>query len=101
MRRTDQHVNFGRFLGDGVKENEVSARWTGYFTPSAPGDYVLFVQGPGEEGGSRVYLDDKLVIDNWEQAYARLSQVHMYNSRRGRTRSASNISCMGLGAART
>ena len=77
VRRTDQHVNFGRFLGDGVKENEISARWTGYFTPSAPGDHLLFVQGSGEEGGARVYFDDKLVINNWEQSYARLSQVHM------------------------
>jgi len=76
VRRTDQHVNVGRFFA-GVKENEVSARWTGYFTPSAPGDHLLFVQGPGEEGCSRLYLDDKLVIDNWEHAYARVSQVHI------------------------
>ena len=77
VRRTDQHVNFGRFLGNGVKENEISARWTGYFTPSAPGDHLLFVQGSGEEGGARLYFDDKLVINNWEHSYARLSQVHM------------------------
>jgi beta-glucosidase len=75
-RRTDQHVKIGRFLGD-VNENEISARWAGYFTPGAPGDHLLFVQGPGEEGGVRLYLDDKLVIDNWEHAYARVAQVHM------------------------
>jgi len=79
-RRTDQHVNFGRFLGGGVKEKDLSARWTGYFTPAVPGDHLVFVQDSGEEGGCRLYLDDKLVIDNWEHAYARVGQVHMYLS---------------------
>ena len=77
VRRTDQHVNIGRYLGAGVNEDEVSARWTGYFTPAVPGVHLLFVQGPGEEGGFRLYLDDKLVIDNWEHAYARVSQVRV------------------------
>src|SRR6202050_4233645 len=80
VRRTDKHVNFGRFLGDGVREDGASARWTGYFTPSSPGEHVIFVQASGEEGGSRVYVGDKLVIDNWNHAYTRLAQVHMYFS---------------------
>jgi beta-glucosidase len=50
-------------------------RWTGFFTPSRPGEHVLFVQGPGEEGRYRLYLDDNLVIDNWELVKARVSQV--------------------------
>lgn len=77
VRRTDQHVNFERALGDGVNQNEVSARWTGYFRPSNPGDHLLFVQGGGEEGGFRLYLDDKLIIDDWQRLNARISQVHM------------------------
>ena len=77
LRRTDQHVNFERALGDGVNQNEVSARWTGYFSPSNPGDHLLFVQGGGEEGGFRLYLDDKLIIDDWQRINARISQVHM------------------------
>ena len=80
MRRTDEHVDFGRFLGDGAREDGVSARWTGYFTPTAPGEYVVFAQASGEEGGSRLYVGDKLVIDNWDHAYARLGQVRMYFS---------------------
>ncbi|HEY4842999.1 MAG TPA: glycoside hydrolase family 3 C-terminal domain-containing protein [Terriglobales bacterium] len=80
VRRTDKHVNFGRFLGDGVREDGASARWTGYFTPSSPGEHVIFVQASGEEGGSRLYVGDKLVIDNWNHAYTRLAQVHMYFS---------------------
>ena len=76
VRRTDQHVNFERGLG-GVNQTGVSARWTGYFTPSAPGDHVIFVQGPGEEGGVRLYVDDKLVTDNWDRAGTLVSQVRM------------------------
>src|SRR5207302_10988563 len=37
LRRTNQHINADRSFGDGVNQNEVSARWTGYFTPSSPG----------------------------------------------------------------
>ena len=77
VRRTDLHINVDRSLGDGVNQNEVSARWTGYFTPATPGDHLLFVQGGGEEGGSRLYLDDKLVIDNWDRVNARISQIHV------------------------
>jgi len=57
--------------------NDLSIRWTGYFTPSTPGEHLVFVQGPGENGGYRLYLDKKLVIDDWTQAYAFLSQVKM------------------------
>ncbi len=56
-------------------QNDFSIRWTGYFTPSTPGAYLVFVQGPGENGGYRLYVDKKLVIDDWTQAYAFLSQV--------------------------
>jgi beta-glucosidase len=77
LRRTDQHINFDRAAGDGVNQNEVSARWTGYFTPGIPGEYLVFVLGGGEEGGSRLYLDDRLVIDNWARVNGRISQVHV------------------------
>jgi len=73
-KRVDQHINAYQSLGNGINQNEVSARWSGYFTPPGAGDYVLFVKGPGEEGGSRLYLDDKLVIDNWEIVRARASE---------------------------
>jgi beta-glucosidase len=60
---------------EGMAVNDVSIRWTGYFTPTVPGDYLTFVQGPGENGGYRLYVDKKLVIDDWTQAFAFLSQV--------------------------
>jgi beta-glucosidase len=77
VRRTEQHINAHNNFGDGVNQNEVSARWIGYFTPKSPGEHLLFVAGPGEEGGSRLYLDDKLVIDNWERVNARVSQIRL------------------------
>jgi beta-glucosidase len=77
VRRTDQHINAERSFGEGMPQNEVSARWAGYFTPSTPGEYLIFVQGPGENGGTRLYVDDKLVIDNWERANAVVSQVRV------------------------
>ena len=76
-RRTDQHINADHSLGDGVNQNEVSARWTGYFTPAEPGEHLFFVQGPGEGGGYRLFVDDKLVIDTWEWARAQVSQMRL------------------------
>jgi beta-glucosidase len=76
VRRVDLHVNGDRTLGNGINQNEVSARWTGYFTPPVAGDFLLFVKGPGEEGGTRLYLDDKLIIDNWELVKARASEFN-------------------------
>ena len=75
--RTDQHINADRSLGDGVNQNEVSARWSGYFTPSNPGEHLFFVQGPGEGGGYKLYVDDKLVIDTWKLSLAQVSQERL------------------------
>lgn len=77
VHRTDQHINADRSLGNGLNQNEVSARWSGYFTPSDPGEYVFFVQGPGEGGGYRLYVDDKLTLDNWELAREQLGEVRL------------------------
>ena len=77
VHRIDRHINAERSLGDGVNQNEVSARWSGYFTPSDPGEHLFFVQGPGEGGGYRLYLDDKLVIDTWELARAQVNQIRL------------------------
>jgi beta-glucosidase len=76
ITRRDEHINADHTLG-GVAQNEVSARWTGYFTPASPGDYLVFVHGPGENGGYRLYIDDKPVFDTWQQATALLGQTTM------------------------
>jgi len=68
--RTDKQVNYEPARGGDGADSKVSIRWTGFFTPSAPGQYLAFVQGPGENGGYRLYIDKKLVLDNWKQWYA-------------------------------
>jgi beta-glucosidase len=70
----NDHVHYIPAREDGVR-NPVSIRWTGYFTPNVAGEYTAFVQGPGENGGYRLYIDKKLVIDDWKQWYAFVSEV--------------------------
>ena len=77
LTRTDKHVNYEPARGGDGAAGDMSIRWSGYFTPSAPGDYLVFVQGPGENGGYRLYVDKKLVFDNWKDWYAFVSEVSM------------------------
>src|SRR5699024_2061774 len=46
----------------GVPADDWSAAWTGTLTPPATGRYTF---APTGDGGSRLYLDGKLVVDNW------------------------------------
>jgi beta-glucosidase len=75
MVREQQHVHYEPARDGDVTHNNISIRWTGYFTPSVPGQYLAFVQGPGESGGYRLYIDKKLVLDNWTQWYAFVGEV--------------------------
>ena len=47
-----------------------SRRWTGYYRAASAGTYEIVLEGPGEGGGNRLYLDDKLLFDNWKLARA-------------------------------
>ncbi len=82
VTRVTRHVNYQPARGDDGAAGDVSVRWTGYFTPSTAGDYCVFVQGPGENGGYRLYVDKKLVFDNWKQWYAFVSEKTMNLSAR-------------------
>jgi beta-glucosidase len=46
----------------GVPAEDFSARWTGVLIPPVDGDYRL---GVSSDGGSRLYLNDKIFIDDW------------------------------------
>jgi beta-glucosidase len=70
LSRTEKYVDYNPAQGGEGAYSDVSLRWKGYFTPSAPGSYLVFVQGPGENGGYRLYVDKKLVLDNWKTWYA-------------------------------
>jgi beta-glucosidase len=75
--RTDEHVSYEPARGGDGAASDMSIRWSGYFTPTTPGDYLVFVQGPGENGGYRLYVDKKLVFDNWKDWYAFVSEVSL------------------------
>ncbi|WP_158944760.1 glycoside hydrolase family 3 C-terminal domain-containing protein [Granulicella sp. S190] len=45
--------------------SEISHRLTGYYSPATAGKYIFALEDSGEGSGNRVYVDGKLVIDNW------------------------------------
>jgi beta-glucosidase len=77
VRRVDQHINVDHYLADSVNQMGISIRWKGYFTPSIPGDHLVFVQGPSEGAGFRLYVDGQLIFDNWELTKAIICQARM------------------------
>ena len=78
IRRTDQHIDFGAVAGADIGSpapaypaESGSARWTGYYLASKSAPYDAFVQSTGEAGGYyRVYVDGKVVLDDWTEARA-------------------------------
>lgn len=68
VSRTEQHINFGPGSRMAFPDQTASSRWTGYYVPKTPGAHEIFVQSTGEDGGAhRLYVDDKLVMDNWTE----------------------------------
>jgi beta-glucosidase len=63
--RIDPTVDFHWELASpapGLPEDHFTVRWTGKLTPPKPGLHVLALRS---DDGSRLYLDGKLVVDNW------------------------------------
>ncbi len=59
------HINYDDALSPD-RNYESSRRWTGYYIAPRAGEYIVALQGSGRKrSGNRVFLDDKLVIDNW------------------------------------
>src|SRR6266581_2402474 len=74
-----QHINLGvPFDLSSINFDEIdfsslvtnggsSERWTGYYVPKAAGTFDVFVQQGGfSPSGFRMYLDGKLLFDNWD-----------------------------------
>ncbi|HKQ54047.1 MAG TPA: glycoside hydrolase family 3 C-terminal domain-containing protein [Pyrinomonadaceae bacterium] len=65
LTRENEQVNFdwdrGR-VAPRLPYDNFSARWTGKFVPTESGTYQL---GATADDGVRVYLDGKLLVDNW------------------------------------
>ncbi len=72
LTRVDRNVNFNWdkvVPVKGLQRNNYSVRWTGAFTPPAPGDYFLGVRinycyACENAEGFRLYLDDKLIVQS-------------------------------------
>ena len=72
LARTDRNINFNWdkvIPVPGLQRNNWSVRWTGTFTPPAPGDYRLGVRinycyACENAESFRLYLDDKLIVQN-------------------------------------
>jgi len=70
LTRTDRNINFNWdkvVPVDGLQRNNYSVRWTGTFTPAAPGEYKLGVRvnycySCENTEVFRLYLDDKLLV---------------------------------------
>jgi beta-glucosidase len=79
VTRTEAHVNENPGF-DGATLNAPSGyslRWSGYYIPTAAGNHDVFVEGPGEGGGYRMYIDDKVVMDDWLESRELTAQAHV------------------------
>ena len=45
--------------------SQISHRLTGFYNAATATKYIFALEDSGEGSGNRVYVDDKLVIDNW------------------------------------
>ena len=76
LARTEAHVDLGPATKAVLPDQALSSRWTGYYTPGAAGKYDVFVSSTGEDGGYyRLYVDDKLVLDDWNDSREMLGVV--------------------------
>src|SRR5579864_1661174 len=65
MKRVDQAVNFewnNISPAPGLPQGNYSVRWTGELVAPVDGDYRL---GVDTDGGSRLFLDGKKIVDDW------------------------------------
>ena len=57
-------LRMGGSPADGAKIYEYSVRWSAKITPGVRGKYVISMVG---DDGIRVYLDGKLIVDEWHE----------------------------------
>jgi beta-glucosidase len=65
VTRVDPRINFNWMDGPphpAIGNDNFSVRWTGVLVPRESGNYTFQV---GSDDGSRLYLDDRLLIDDW------------------------------------
>ncbi|MGB7759612.1 MAG: glycoside hydrolase family 3 C-terminal domain-containing protein, partial [Bryobacteraceae bacterium] len=66
--------DFARLLANPPKPS--SMRWSGYYTASSAGVFEIFAESPTDsEGGYRLYMDGKPIIDSWTVRKAMVDQA--------------------------
>ncbi|HKW17847.1 MAG TPA: glycoside hydrolase family 3 C-terminal domain-containing protein [Terriglobales bacterium] len=72
-------INFEEIDFSSLMHNRASSeRWTGYYVPEKAGTFDIFVQQGGfSPSGFRMYLDDKLLLDNWSNQKFIVAQAHV------------------------
>jgi beta-glucosidase len=83
LTRTDRNINFNwdKVVPiPGLQRNNYSVRWTGTFTPPAPGDYKLGVRvnycyACENAEAFHLYLDDKLIVTSTSEKQAERGAV--------------------------
>jgi len=71
--RADSVVNFGWFNrspAHGMSQEDFSIRWHGNLLAPKTGKYTIYITG---DDGFRLYIDDKMLIDSWEDGWKKLS----------------------------
>ncbi len=86
--RVDKEVNFAwdeDVPAPGLPKDHFSVRWTGLLRPPRSGLYQL---GMASDDGFRVYLDGKLIVEDWTRhgAYPKTAAVEMQAGRDYRVR---------------
>jgi len=70
--RVDRAINYG-------DQNPIpplhSVRWTGYYMAKSQGNYEVFLQNLGEEGGTRLWVDGKQVFNDWTHFNAAVDEA--------------------------
>jgi len=65
LKRLDKTINFDWGAGNPsgkIKTEKFSVRWTGFLTPKETAQYRIGVKS---NDGTRLYLDDELIVANW------------------------------------
>jgi beta-glucosidase len=87
-KRVGKHISLGQPFELGLLNlDEINAadllnrqgsaeRWTGYYVPKASGTFDVFAQQGGFSGsGCRMYVDGKVLFDNWNNQKFALAQT--------------------------
>ena len=75
LTRTDKDINFNwgnEAPFEGFKNKNYSVRWASILKPVKTGEYLIDVTS---DDGSRVYIDNKLIVNDWSDHAA---EIHSY-----------------------